>query len=112
MPTNDPDYQKQYKDRHYATNRQRYIEQAAARKAALRVEVQELKSAPCADCCQSYPFYVMDFDHVRGEKIGDIARMVANGQRKKVLAEIAKCDVVCANCHRERTHQREQGSGA
>ena len=108
MPTNDPVYQKAYKDKHYAANKQRYVEQAAARKVALRLEIQQVKSVPCADCKQAYPYWVMDFDHVRGEKINLINRMVANAQREKVFAEIEKCDVVCSNCHRERTHQREQ----
>ncbi len=45
----------------------------------------------------------MDFDHVRGKKLFNIA----NGRYrtwKSVIIEIAKCDLVCANCHRIRTH--------
>jgi hypothetical protein len=70
--------------------------------------VREAKDVPCADCGQSYPYYVMDFDHVRGTKAFNLATAVrkASGNFKKLFDEIAKCDVVCANCHRERTHQR------
>lgn len=48
----------------------------------------------------------MDYDHVRGEKIKDISDMWA-GDKDLILAEIAKCDLVCANCHRIRTHLRK-----
>lgn len=107
MPANNPEYQKAYRDKHYAENRQKYIDQAAVRKQLLREEVRQLKSVPCADCKVPYPYYVMEFDHRPGEeKLGVIARMVADGQRKKVFEEIKKCDVVCSNCHRERTFQR------
>lgn len=55
------------------------------------------------DCGQSYPSYVMDLDH-RGDKVRNVARMVSLGLGEAtVLAEIAKCDVVCSNCHRLRT---------
>ena len=37
------------------------------------------------------------------EKVGDISTLVSSGRRAAVLAEIAKCEVVCANCHRLRT---------
>lgn len=111
MPANDPVYQKEYRDKHYQANKQKYIDQAAARKAKLREEVQEAKSVPCTDCGISYPYYVMDFDHVRGSKVGNIGRMVADGQRTKVFLEIEKCDVVCANCHRERTYVRASYNG-
>lgn len=64
---------------------------------------------PCADCEVAYPFYVMDFDHVRGVKTSHMSKMIANGCSLEMLEEeIAKCEVVCSNCHRERTHSRHQ----
>ena len=63
------------------------------------------KTRPCADCKQSYPYYVMQFDHVSGVKLFDLAHGKKRGL-PSVLAEIAKCEVVCANCHAERTHSR------
>lgn len=73
---------------------------------AYRNRVRELKGAPCADCGQTFPWYVMDFDHVRGEKSFAISEGVVS--LKKLEAEAAKCDVVCANCHRIRTYVRQQ----
>lgn len=68
--------------------------------------MRELKdNQPCADCGVPYPYYVMDFDHVRGEKRECVSILKAQGRPKEmILEEIAKCDLVCANCHRERTH--------
>jgi hypothetical protein len=79
-----------------------------------REEVQQYKSStPCADCQQSYPHYVMDFDHVHGEKLANVADITrVNHSRKKVWDEIAKCELVCANCHRIRTHQRLSNDAA
>ena len=65
-----------------------------------RALLNELKDAPCVDCGVRYPHYVMDFDHVRGEKVDSCARIALS----KLEEEAAKCDLVCANCHRERTH--------
>jgi hypothetical protein len=60
------------------------------------------------DCGVRHPYYVMQFDHREGEKkFCDIASLGLGGTTASVLlGEIAKCDVVCANCHRERTHRR------
>lgn len=73
------------------------------KRQAHKVMVIKLKQVPCADCGEVYPPYVMDFDHVRGEKKFTISQAL-DGETEDLLAEIAKCDVVCANCHRERTH--------
>lgn len=61
---------------------------------------------PCFDCGVLYPPYVMDFDHRRPEqKIKSISDMCAQGMSLEVISrEISKCDLVCSNCHRERTH--------
>jgi hypothetical protein len=48
----------------------------------------------------------MDLDHVRGQKEFKVSEAVARAygtNLARVRAEIAKCDVVCANCHRIRT---------
>ena len=55
----------------------------------------------CLDCrWREWP-RGLDWDHVACEKVTDIARMIANGLLwSEISAEIAKCDCVCANCHR------------
>ena len=65
------------------------------------------KDIPCMDCGAKYPPYVMDFDHRPGEnKVEAVSALLAHAGIQRVIDEIAKCDVVCANCHRERTHNR------
>jgi hypothetical protein len=63
---------------------------------------------PCADCGRTYPPYVMEWDHLPGTEkalvLADVRR--AAHAKERVLAEIAKCELVCANCHRERTFGR------
>jgi hypothetical protein len=71
-----------------------------------RLAVRQYKEArACADCKKTYPAHVMDFDHVRGKKLFDISKM-PDYPRRKIAEEIAKCDLVCANCHRIRTFSR------
>lgn len=73
------------------------------RKTAL---IRAAKNQPCMDCGNRFPLCCMDFDH-RGEKEYNIASM-AHCREEVILAEIAKCDVVCACCHRIRTAKRAQ----
>ncbi|MCI0558295.1 MAG: hypothetical protein MN733_07345 [Nitrososphaera sp.] len=67
------------------------------------------KAQPCQDCGNSYPPYVMDFDHRPGtEKKFSLGMDAYNMSHKQIVEEVLKCDVVCANCHRVRTHGRQQ----
>jgi len=62
--------------------------------------IAEVKmAAVCADCDGRYPPCVYHFDHVpgRGPKLFNVANCDVSLERLK--AEIAKCDIVCANCH-------------
>ena len=59
---------------------------------------------PCVDCGETDPI-VLEFDHLRDKKFS-IAKGWRGHEWQKVLDEIAKCEVVCANCHRRRTARR------
>jgi hypothetical protein len=68
----------------------------------------ELKHGiPCADCHHVFPAWVMQWDHLPGTaKVTEIAEMVGHRPRAAILEEIAKCQLVCANCHAIRTRRR------
>lgn len=94
----------------YKANKQYQLDKVKVDKRKIRDELRELKKKPCTDCKREYPYYVMDWDHVSGDKVGNVGSMMYHGSRKRGLDEIAKCELVCANCHRERTHQRNETS--
>lgn len=104
------DKNKEYNKQYGHDHRQVRCENVKAKRAKIRNIVSELKSKPCTDCNISYPPYVMDFDHRPGvQKIESIAECVKRcWPLSRLLKEIAKCDLVCANCHRERTFTRKQ----
>ena len=74
----------------------------------MRRFAMSLKEAPCTDCGQSFPAPVMDFDHICGEKLRGIGLMWTFSMARQA-AELIKCDVVCANCHRMRTWRQKNG---
>ena len=77
-------------------------------KEALARYLKEVKEKnPCMDCKISYPYYMMDFDHVRGKKQANVAELINTLSKKRIDTEIAKCEVVCSNCHRARTYMRK-----
>jgi hypothetical protein len=77
-----------------------------ARQGRLRAHVLEyLREHPCVECSEADPI-VLEFDHV-AEKTADIsALLTATATIATVDAEMARCEVVCANCHRRRTARR------
>lgn len=63
---------------------------------------------PCVDCGESDPV-VLEFDHVRGEKVANVANLISGaGKFQRLMDEIAKCDVRCANCHRRKTYRMNE----
>lgn len=77
------------------------------RYAKSRLLMQEMKNRPCMDCGGSFPHYVMEWDHPdRSIKSFTIAMRAGGGITPSLMAEIAKCDLICSNCHRVRTRQQ------
>jgi hypothetical protein len=91
--------------RYRARHPDRVAEKMRRRYEKHRVLVDALKSAPCMDCGNLFPPVCMDFDHVRGNKRQNVSLMVPYAP-EALFDEIAKCDVVCSNCHRIRTQRR------
>ena len=91
---------------HYRRNKPMYLRKAKRWDAQQAEKVHQwfldyFAQHPCVDCGEADPV-VLEFDHVRGEKLGNVSDLRA-ASMKKIIAEVAKCDVVCANCHRRRT---------
>lgn len=70
-----------------------------------RAIIREAKEVPCTDCGVEYPYYVMEFDHL-GDKHFNVGQTGPTTGRERLIREIAKCEVVCANCHAARSHHR------
>lgn len=107
------DCKAEYNLRWYDENKRAHVddvlENNARYTARAREVVRQAKSVPCAECGRTFPPVVMDFDHVRGEKLLDVSQLVKRTPSlRRLLAEIAKCEVVCANCHRIRTVRRRR----
>ena len=102
----------QFKDARRAYKQRDYVKEYARRQAKdrfadKRALVNSFRSCPCVDCGGVFPPVAMDFDHVRGEKKFTIANWMngkARATEAELIAEIAKCEVRCANCHRIRHH--------
>ncbi len=105
---------------HRIRTQQRHAARSAAPLAASRTAVRkreswrrqgrmldELRDRPCADCGGRFPPCAMDFDHRDpGSKRSGVTRLIGRAGTERLLDEVAKCDIVCANCHRLRTFER------
>ena len=98
----------------YAANREtRLVTSAASAQARLQSHRQRLQNYleahPCVDCGEA-DIRCLDFDHRDPEaKVANVGALVAMHVRwSRIQAEIAKCDVRCANCHRKRTAEQQR----
>jgi hypothetical protein len=93
----------------YLANREKRLLAAARRGTETLLRYRQrlaayLRDHPCVDCGET-DLRVLDFDHRDDEpKVADVTRLVAaHASWRRIQAEIEKCDVRCANCHRRRT---------
>lgn len=97
-----------YRTREKANIRRRLNARRHRKENRARVQAYLAKSC-CVDCGETDSI-VLEFDHVNGTKMGNISDMAGHSVRwSRLDAEIAKCQVRCANCHRRRTHAHRNG---
>lgn len=102
-------WRKEEKARAEELQRAAKLRRAPRPKPETQAFVQEAKRRPCFDCGNLFPPAVMEFDHrIAAEKTFNLSR-AREHPFALVKVEIAKCDLVCANCHRVRTVRRRQG---
>lgn len=96
----------------YVRDKSEYLMRNKRNRSRNRAFILACKTRPCLDCNQSFDPCVMDFDHVRGQKAFNLSVGAGLGKGiNQIKQEIAKCDVVCSNCHRLRTKLRSLANG-
>lgn len=94
-----------YEAKYRKANRERYLNLNTKYYRKRREELNRIKCNPCSDCGVQYSPWVMQFDHREPSKKTFAVSQINLGYTR-LKNEIAKCDLVCANCHAERTHKQ------
>ena len=90
---------------HYEANKTAYFERNAHYRETLKQFVRDLKEGrPCADCGIEYPPPAMDWHHLDASLKSFNVSNPGRWTKRSILAEIEKCVLLCANCHRLRHH--------
>lgn len=100
---------KQYLRQHYLNNKDYYRAKAKKSEEFISHVISSIKAnTPCEDCKSYYDPICMDFDHLeQNEKLYNVSKGICFGYSLfRILKEIDKCEIVCANCHRLRTKNR------
>lgn len=102
MPYKDKEKQKQAQKDHYQENKQDYRNRLKKRRKDNAAFVQTYKCGKsCSRCGESNPL-CLEFHHVGDDKEDCVTRGINSGWAiEKLKAEIDKCEVLCANCHRK-----------
>lgn len=105
MPFKDPKRRREYQRDYYNGQSEEYRAGIRAnirlRKKELRKVIDEAKEGKSCACGENHPA-CLDFHHRENDKILGIAAIPKQGwSKERLLAEIAKCDLICANCHRK-----------
>lgn len=102
--------EKKYKAEYYEIHKGRLIQKNVKnrriRYQRLRIMAKTAMKDGCVDCGLK-DIRCLDFDHVHGNKSANVAQLIgATVSVKRLMDEIKKCEVRCANCHRIVTYKR------
>ena len=104
------DCRKQKQNKYYSEmtqpQKQRIREWRRTKRSKSKDFLLQFKQSPCTDCGIRYDPWIMEFDHLH-DKVACISSLSFRGYSfSTLLKEIGKCEVVCANCHANRTYLR------
>ena len=99
---------RRYGTRRYRAKKSLIEGQKKLRRDELRAwYVAQKNGKPCTDCGGYFDPVAMQWDHLPGSsKRGHVSELLRHGSRQALEVELAKCQLVCANCHAVRTFLR------
>tara|TARA_R110000751_G_scaffold278432_1_gene380771 strand:- start:46 stop:351 length:306 start_codon:yes stop_codon:yes gene_type:complete len=97
---------RKYDKEYYESNKDKIGANNKAYKLKIRKWFREYKKKlKCLKCSETH-WACLEFHHVSKRKDGAVSNMVGQGYGKdRILKEISKCEVLCANCHRKVHHK-------
>ena len=107
MGYSDPEKQREYQQNWYQKNSKSSVAERSRMFRERRREWFDLlkKDKPCSDCGGLFPPCCLDYHHLDGAiKEDAVTNLLSKASKKRIFEEIAKCVLVCANCHRIRHH--------
>lgn len=103
----------EYRKSHYHNNKQYYIDKAVKWKEAYQEWFYEIKSKLKCELCGEDHLACLDFHHddPNNKEMGVSYLLQRCASKEKILNEIEKCKVACANCHRKLHWKRSMSDG-
>ena len=99
----------EYRKKWWSANKGYQLGRSRKARSVISSIIDNIKSNPCTDCRNRFHPCAMDFDHVTGEKLFNIANGIyLKKSDEEIIEEIKKCELVCSNCHRIRTYNRRK----
>ena len=101
-------YLKMYRIKYRVNHYKKILEMNQNFRQAIKDVIWSIKYNPCTDCHKMFNPVAMQFDHLPEFKKDNSVAVMVNKLRplSTIFCEIAKCDLVCANCHATRTFER------
>jgi hypothetical protein len=99
------EYHRQHYHKRSQESKDRKVKLQLDRKRKIIEQLRTIKAQrTCCVCGEADPI-VLEFDHKdQSTKSFTIGQVAKNGWGlAKIMSEVEKCDVICANCHRRRT---------
>ena len=96
----DRQKQKVAQQKHYVENKEKYAEAVKKKRRINREYIANVKAnSKCLKCDENHPA-CLDFHHRENKEIG-ITKAALNWGLERLKVELAKCDILCSNCHRK-----------
>ena len=98
-------------DRYFKKNPEKIRELRAKQRERNRLAYEEFKASLCCEHCGMNDSDCLDFHHRDPTEKEATVASLAQRMGPRFFAEVEKCIVVCANCHRKLHARLKRGEG-